>query len=81
MGHVLNWNFQSQRGRTLNRIEFFFAGLLIVIGIMCLTMSGTLMMNQGMGEYLKMFTQICLWMGIPLILVSVSYVIYRKKRR
>lgn len=65
----------------MKRIEFMFAGLLIIIGLMCLTMSGTLMLNQGITVYLKTFIQICLWMGIPLILVGIFYLFYRKKRR
>ncbi|KAA0956092.1 hypothetical protein FQ085_14700 [Planococcus sp. ANT_H30] len=65
----------------MRRIEVFLAILLVVIGILCLTMSGTLMLETGLTVFLTTFVQVCLWMGIPLILTGVIYWQYTKKRR
>ncbi|MCM3443360.1 MULTISPECIES: hypothetical protein [Metabacillus] len=65
----------------MKRIEVVLSILLIAAGLICLTMSGSLMFKQGIDVYLKTFVQICLWMGIPIILVGVFYLMYGKKRR
>ncbi|MGB6407788.1 MULTISPECIES: hypothetical protein [Planomicrobium] len=65
----------------MRRIEVFLAVLLVVIGILCLTMSGTLMLETGLTVFLTTFVQVCLWMGIPLILTGIIYWRYTKKRR
>lgn len=65
----------------MSKIESFLAGFLIVIGLVCLTMSGTLMAEVGITDYLKTFVQICLWMGIPLVLTGMLYWQYARKRR
>lgn len=65
----------------MRRIEVFLAVLLVVIGILCLTMSGTLMLETGLTVFLTTFIQVCLWMGIPLILTGIIYWRYTKKRR
>ncbi|RLQ92800.1 hypothetical protein [Planomicrobium sp. Y74] len=62
-------------------IEVFLVVLLVVIGILCLTMSGTLMLETGMTVFLTTFFQVCLWMGIPLILTGIIYWRYTRKRR
>jgi len=54
---------------------------LIAAGLICLTMSGSILFEQEIAVYLKTFIQICLWMGIPIILVGLFYLFYRKKRR
>ncbi|USK31330.1 hypothetical protein LIT32_27255 (plasmid) [Bacillus sp. CMF21] len=65
----------------MKRIEVVLSIFLIAAGLICLTMSGSLMFEQGIDVYLKTFVQICLLMGIPIILVGVFYLFYRKKRR
>lgn len=65
----------------MRRIEVFLAVLLVVIGILCLTMSGTLMLETGLTVFLTTFVQVCLWMGIPLILTGIIYWRFTKKRR
>ncbi len=65
----------------MRRIEAFFAVLLVVIGILCLTMSGTLLLETGLTVFLTTFVQVCLWMGIPLILTGIIYWRYTRKRR
>lgn len=65
----------------MRRIEVFLAVLLVVIGILCLTMSGTLMLETGLMVFLTTFVQVCLWMGIPLVLTGIIYWRYTRKRR
>lgn len=65
----------------MKRIEVVLSIGLIAAGLICLTMSGSLMFEQEIAVYFKTFVQLCLWMGVPIILVGVFYLIYRKKRR
>lgn len=65
----------------MKRMEVVLSICLIAAGLICLTMSGSLMFEQEIAVYFKTFVQICLWMGIPIILVGVFYLFYRKKRR
>lgn len=65
----------------MNRFELILSGLLIIVGLICLTMSGTLMLDTGIETYLSTFIQICLWMGIPLVLAGLLYWRYTRKRR
>lgn len=65
----------------MKRIEVVLSISLIAAGLICLTMSGSIMFGQGIVDYVKTFVHICLWMGIPIILVGVFYLLYRKKRR
>lgn len=63
----------------MKRFEIIFSSLLIIIGLVCLTMSGTMMLGTGIAGYLSTFIQICLWMGIPLVLTGLLYWRYKKK--
>lgn len=65
----------------MKRIEVVLSICLIAAGLICLTMSGSLMFEQGMDNYVKTFVQVCMWMGIPIILVGLFYLFYRKKRK
>lgn len=65
----------------MRRIEVFLAVLLVVIGVLCLTMSGTLMLETELTVFVTTFVQVCLWMGIPLILTGIIYWRYTRKRR
>lgn len=65
----------------MKKIEVILTSLLIAAGIVCLTMSGTLMLETGLTGYLTTFVQICLWMGIPLVLTGLLYWRYTRKRR
>lgn len=65
----------------MKKTEAILAGMLIAAGIVCLTMSGTLMLETGLTVYLTTFVQICLWMSIPLILTGFLYWRYTRKRR
>lgn len=65
----------------MKKTEVILAGMLIAAGIVCLTMSGTLMLETGLTVYLTTFVQICLWMSIPLILTGFLYWRYTRKRR
>ncbi|ANU23387.1 hypothetical protein [Planococcus donghaensis] len=65
----------------MKKIEVFLAVMLVVIGIFCLTMSGTLMLETGLTVFLTTFVQVCLWMGVPLVLTAIIYWQYARKRR
>jgi biotin synthase-like enzyme len=63
----------------VKRIEMVLSIFLIAAGLICLTMSGTIMFEQGIAVYLKTFVHICFLMGIPIILVGVFYLWYKKR--
>lgn len=65
----------------MNRIEVILSVVLIAVGLMCLTMSGSMMVQQGVSAYLETFIKLCLWMGIPIIFVGVFYLFMKRKRR
>lgn len=58
--------------------DWLVAILLVVIGVGCLTMSATWMM--GSGSIISNFFSICMWIGIPLIIVAIVYFIIIFKR-
>ncbi|MCQ6275945.1 hypothetical protein JMM81_13435 [Bacillus sp. V3B] len=63
----------------MKRIEYVIAGLLVIIGIACLTMSGSYLMGAGIGAYSMTFLQLYFWLGISIVVVSVIYFIIIKK--
>ncbi|MFA7746158.1 hypothetical protein [Salinicoccus roseus] len=66
----------------MKKIEWLIVVLLIAIGIMCLTASGTMMWGTGSIEsYLKTFLEICLWMGLPILIIGIVYFVILKKRK
>ncbi|MED4041153.1 hypothetical protein [Niallia taxi] len=66
----------------MKRFDWFIALFLIVMGLTCLTMSATWMMDTGsIRPYLTNFLQICLWIGIPALGVGITYYVIKRKRR
>jgi hypothetical protein len=64
----------------MKRIEWMIAISLMVIGLSCLTMSATFMLNpDSIRVYLNTLFQICLWIGIPFVIITVIYFILKKK--
>lgn len=60
--------------------EWIIAISLMVIGLSCLTMSATYMLNpNSLHAYLNNLFQICLWIGFPVVIVAVIYIILKKK--
>lgn len=63
-------------------IEWLGISLLIVIGLSCLTVSATtFMIPDSMHMYLGNLMQICMWVGIPAIIVILFYLIFKWNRR
>ncbi len=66
----------------MNKIEWLIVILLITMGLMCLTVSGTVMWGtESIESYLKTFIQICLWMCLPISIIGIIYFIILKKRK
>ncbi|MFC4766993.1 hypothetical protein [Effusibacillus consociatus] len=62
--------------------DWLIALSLICIGLYCLWMSATSMLNMGsIWAYLRTLLQICLWAAIPVILGAVVYLIFKRKGR
>ncbi|UOF90903.1 hypothetical protein LSG31_01035 [Fodinisporobacter ferrooxydans] len=62
--------------------EWLIALSLIVIGLLCLTMSATATASQtAVQPFVSMLLQICLWASIPLVFATVAYIIIKMKNR
>lgn len=64
----------------MKKTEWMIAFSLVVIGLSCLTMSATVMFNpNSIRAYLNTLLNICLWIGTPIIIVGVIYLILQRK--
>ncbi|RBW67496.1 hypothetical protein [Bacillus taeanensis] len=61
-------------------MDWLAAGILVFMGLSCLTVSGvSLLDGNSISSYIKMFLQICSFMGIPVFIAGLIYFILRKK--
>ncbi|MFZ3576699.1 hypothetical protein [Virgibacillus sp. DJP39] len=66
----------------MKKIEWLIAGLLIIVGLTCLTVSGTTMWEpESVQSYLKTLIQLCLWMGLPVVIIGIIYVVVLKRNK
>lgn len=62
-------------------IEWVIAISLVAIGISCLTMSATSMMNPAaVHPYIYNLLRICMWIGIPALFAGVIYLLLKRKK-
>ncbi|MDR6224040.1 hypothetical protein JOE21_000028 [Desmospora profundinema] len=62
-------------------IEWLVVLSLVAIGLACLTMSATAFLDTpSIQPYLHMLVRICLWIGLPVLVVGLGYWIWRWKR-
>jgi hypothetical protein len=60
--------------------DWIMALSLVIIGLSCLTMSGTLMFNpESIAAYFNTLVRICFWIGIPIVLAGIVYMILNLK--
>lgn len=66
----------------MKKIEWLITISLIIIGLACLTVSGTTMLGtESVRSYLKMFILLCLWTGLPVLIIGIVYIIILNKRK
>lgn len=65
----------------MKKIEYLIALALIFLGIACLTMSGTYMLDQNITVYAMTILKICLWIGIPIVIIGVLYLVFVKRKK
>jgi len=66
----------------MKKIEWLIVTLLIVMGLMCLTVSATTMLGtESIEPYLKKFLHLCLWTGLPILIIGIVYLVFLKKRK
>lgn len=66
----------------MKKTEWLLAGLLIIMGLVCLTASASTMGGAvSTGGFLKNFLQLCLWMGLPVLVIGVIYLVVLKKKK
>lgn len=62
-------------------IEWGLSALLILLGILCLTLSGMSHLNSSYMTFLHLLLQICLWIAVPILLIEFIYAIFFKKKK
>lgn len=65
----------------MRKLDIIIPIILIGLGLMCLTTSGSFMFDQKLGIYVKTFASLCMWMAIPIIIGTLLYLIFFRKRR
>lgn len=66
----------------MRKIEWVMAASLVIIGLSCLTMSATWLLNpDSIGPYMHTLFMICMWAGFPVIVATLIYLIFRIKKR
>jgi hypothetical protein len=65
----------------MKKIEYLLAILLILIGLGCHTASITLTTGKGWEVYLKHFFELCMFMGIPVLVIGIIYFFIITKRK
>jgi hypothetical protein len=64
----------------MNRIDWMIALSFVMIGLLCLTMSASWIVNpESIRSYLAILARICLWSGVPVLAASLLYLFFRKK--
>lgn len=62
-------------------IEWVIVISLVMIGLMCLTMSATSMMNpESIRVYFDTFVSVCFWLAIPILIGLAMYLLFYKKK-
>lgn len=64
----------------MRHLEWLIAGILIVLGLLCLSMAPTAMMGSSMGGFFDSLISVCLWTAVPLLLLGSFYWFYIKKK-
>lgn len=65
----------------MKKIEWLIAAVFVIMGLTCFTVSATTMWGEeSIGSYLNTFVHVCLWMGLPVLIVGIIYIIFLKKR-
>jgi di/tricarboxylate transporter len=59
----------------MKRIDYVIAGVLVLIGLLCLTTSGSYLIGFSIEAYMETFLQLCMWIGIPIVVIGVIYFI------
>ncbi|EGL84018.1 hypothetical protein CathTA2_0421 [Caldalkalibacillus thermarum TA2.A1] len=64
----------------MKRLDWVIAVMLVIIGLSCLTMSATWMLNpNSIRQYFFTFFHICFWAVLPVMITVVIYLILRFK--
>lgn len=66
----------------MKKIEWVLAGMLISMGLICLTASAATMGGAGsVSGILRTFLEICLWMGLPVLVIGIIYFLFLRKKK
>lgn len=63
------------------RFETVLASLLVLSGLACLAMSGTFFSGINAEQYIRTFIQVCIWMGIPILISGIVYFIFIRRKK
>lgn len=66
----------------MKKREWIPAVLLIVLGIHCFVMPGFILTGSlNVHSYFAQVLHVCFWIGIPIFLTGVIYLIWKKRKR
>jgi hypothetical protein len=65
----------------VKKVDYIIALTLVVLGLACLTMSGSYLLEPNLAVYAMTFIKVCIWIGIPIAIVGLVYFFIIKKRR
>jgi len=64
----------------MKKVEWLITLSLVAIGLSCLTMSATVMLNpNSIRAYFHNLISICLWTGIPVLITGIIVLIVKRR--
>lgn len=60
--------------------DWLFALLMMAFGLVCLTVSATSLLERPFDSYVRTLLTLCLWVGVPLLLLVVIYLLISRRR-
>ena len=66
----------------MKRNDWLFAISLVIVGVSCLAMSATIIVNpSAVQAFLYNVLLICIWIGIPAFIATVLYLLWNRNKR
>jgi hypothetical protein len=60
-------------------LDYVIGIILILMGIGCLAMSGSMFSRTTATLFIGVFTQICIWLAVPAIIIGIIYLFLKKR--
>jgi membrane protein implicated in regulation of membrane protease activity len=60
-------------------IDYVIGIVLVLMGIGCLAMSGSMFGRTSATLFVGVFTQICIWLAVPAIIIGIIYLFVKRR--